>query len=73
MAERGGTGLLLWMVARWWVRFALWLRDGDGDDGGEAEWVIIFMKCTEKECVPDCGKCKKSKKAITYHFVERKV
>ena len=51
----------------------MWLRDGDGDDGGKAEWVIIFMKCTEKECLPDCRKCKKSKKAITYHFVERKV
>ena len=49
------------MVARWWVRSAVWLRDGDGDDGGETEWVMLFMKCTENECVPDCGKCKKSK------------
>ena len=37
-------GLLLWMVARWWERFAVWLRDRDG---GEAEWVMLFMKCTE--------------------------
>ena len=40
----------------------VWWRDGDGGDGGEAEWVMLFMKCTESECVPDCGKCKKSKK-----------
>ena len=50
------------MVARWWVRFAVLLRDGDGDDGGEAEWAMLFMICTENECVPDCGKCKKCKK-----------
>ena len=23
---------------------------------------MLFMKCTENECVPDCGKCKKYKK-----------
>ena len=32
--------------------------------------MMLFMKCTEKKCVPDCGKCNKCKKAITYHFVE---
>ena len=42
----------------------VWWRDGDGGDGGEAEWVMLFMKCTESECVPDCGKCKKSKKKV---------
>ena len=39
----------------------MWLRDGDGGDGGEAEWVLL-MKCTVNECVPDCRKCKKCKK-----------
>ena len=29
-------GLLLWMVVRWWMRCAVWLRDGDGGDGEEA-------------------------------------
>ena len=50
------------MVARWWVRFAVWLRDEDGGDGGEAELVTLFMKCTENQGVPDCGKCKTCKK-----------
>ena len=40
----------------------MWLRDEDGGDEGEAEWVMLFMKCTENECVSDCGKCKKYKK-----------
>ena len=39
MVERERTGLLLWMVAKWWVRLAVWLRDGDRGDGGEAELV----------------------------------
>ena len=47
------------MVASWCVRSAVWLRDGDGGDGEEAVWVILFMKCTENQCVPDCGTCKK--------------
>ena len=47
----------------------MWLRDEDGGDGGEAEWVL-FMKCAENECVPNCRKCKKCKKTITYHLVE---
>ena len=42
---------------------------GDGGDGGEAEWVL-FMKCAEDECVPFCRKCKRCKKATTFHFVE---
>ena len=25
-------------------KIAVWLRDRDG---GEAEWVMLFMKCTE--------------------------
>ena len=40
----------------------MWLRDGDGGDGEEAGWVTLLMKCTENQCVPDCGKCKKVKK-----------
>ena len=35
----------------------MWLRDGDGGDEEEAEWVMLFMKCTGNQCVPDCGKC----------------
>ena len=50
------------MVARRWVRFAVWLRDGNGGDGGETEWVMLFMKYTENEFVPDCRKCRKCKK-----------
>ena len=34
----------------------MWLRDGNGGDGEEAGWVMLFMKCSE--CVPDCGKRK---------------
>ena len=49
------------MVARWCLRFAVWLRDGDECDG-EAMCVMLFMKCSENQCVPDCGKCKKSMK-----------
>ena len=30
----------------------------------------LLMKCTGKECVPDCIKCKKCKRKITYHFIE---
>ena len=41
------------------MRFAMWLRDGDGRDGEEAVWAILFMQCAENQCVPDCGKCKK--------------
>ena len=37
----------------------MWLRDGDGGDGEEAACVMLFMKCPENQCVPDCGKCKK--------------
>ena len=59
------------MVAKWWVRFAMWFRDGDGGDGGEAEWVMLFMKCTENQCVPDCGKCKKCKKNDHIPFCEK--
>ena len=33
-------------MVRSWVRFAVWLRDRDGGGGGEAEWVMLFMKCT---------------------------
>ena len=32
--------------------------------------VMLFMKCTGNECVPDCIKCKKCKRTITYHFIE---
>ena len=46
----------------------MWLRDGDGHGEGEAKWVMLFMKCTENQCVLDCGKCKKCKKTITHHF-----
>ena len=38
---RKGMGLLLRMVARWWVRFAVWMRDGDGCDGEEAGCQIV--------------------------------
>ena len=46
----------------------MWLRDGDGGDEEEAEWVMLFMKCTGNHCVADCGKCKKKK--ITFHFLK---
>ena len=49
----------------------MWLRDGDGGDGEEAVWVMLFMKCAENQCVPDSGKCKKVYKTITYHSVKR--
>ena len=62
MAEKGDE---IVMVARWWVRFAVQLRDGYGSDEAEAAWVMLFLKCTENQCVPDCGKCKKCKKTIT--------
>ena len=48
-------------MAKRWVRFAVWLRDGEGGGGRKAEWVMLFMKCIENECVPDCRKCKKCK------------
>ena len=44
------------------MRFAVWLKDGDGADGEEAVCVMLFMKFAENQCVPDCGKCKKSMK-----------
>ena len=47
------------MVARWWESVAVWLRDWHGGDGGEAEWMMLFVKCTENQCVADCEKCKK--------------
>ena len=53
------------------MRFAVWLRDGDRGDGEEAVCVMLFMKCAENQCVPDCGKCKKVYKTITYHSVKR--
>ena len=28
----------------------MWLRDEDGGDREEAEWVMLFMKCTENQC-----------------------
>ena len=62
------------MVARWWVRFAVWLGDGDGGDGGdggEAEWVMLFMKCNESQCVPNCGKCIKTVKNNHIPFFEK--
>ena len=31
MAEKGNG--IVTIVARWWVEFAVWLRDGDGGDG----------------------------------------
>ena len=47
------------MVGGWCLRFAVWLRNGDGGYGEEAVCVMLFMKCPENQCVPDCGKCKK--------------
>ena len=44
------------------MRFAVWLTDGDGGDGEKAVCVMLFMKFAENQCVPDCGKCKKSMK-----------
>ena len=59
------------MVARWWIRFAVWLSDGDGGDGVEAEWLMLFMKCNENQCVPDCGKCIKSVENDHIPFFEK--
>ena len=50
------------MVARLCVRSAVWLSDGDGGNGEEAGWVMLFMKHAGNQCVPDCGKFKKYKK-----------
>ena len=46
------------MVARfqWRLKFAGWLRDGDGDDGEEAVCVMLFMKHLENQRIPHCGK-----------------
>ena len=41
------------MVARWFLRFAVWLKDGDGGDGAGAVCVVLFVKCSENQCVPD--------------------
>ena len=38
------------------------VEGGDGSGRGEAAWVMLFLKCTENECVPGCRKCKKCKK-----------
>ena len=35
------------MVPRRWIRFAVCLRDGDAGNAGEAELVILVLKCTE--------------------------
>ena len=32
------------MVARWCLRFAVWLREGDGGDGEKAVCAMLFMK-----------------------------
>ena len=52
------------------MRFAASLRDRGGGDGEEAVWVMLFMKCAENQCVPDCGKCKKSIKNDHIPFCE---
>ena len=38
-------------MVRWWLRFGVWLRDGDGGDEEEAESVMLFMKCTGNQIV----------------------
>ena len=48
------------MVARWSVRLAVWLRDGNGGGRREAEWIMLLIKCTINEYVSDCRKCKKN-------------
>ena len=58
--EEKGDGIVTRDGTGWWVRFAVWLRDGDGGEKGEAEWVMLFIKCTENQCVPNCEKWKKS-------------
>ena len=47
------------MVAKWCLRFAVWLKDGGGGNGEEAVCAMLFMKCPENQCVPDCRKCEK--------------
>ena len=32
------------MVARWCLRFVVWLREGDGGDGEKAVCAMLFMK-----------------------------
>ena len=53
------------------MRFAVWLSDGDGGDGGECYWGMLFMKCNENLCVPDCGKCIKRVKNDHIPFFEK--
>ena len=40
----------------------MWLRNGNGGDGEEAGWVMLFMKCSE--CVPDVKMYKKRSHTI---------
>ena len=35
------------------VRLAIWLRDGDGSGGREAQLVMLFMKRTQHGYLPD--------------------
>ena len=58
--EEKGDGIVTRDGTGWWVRFAVWLRDGDGGEKGKAEWVMLFIKCTENQCVPNWEKWKKS-------------
>ena len=40
-------------------------------DGEEAEWVVLFVKSTENQCVPHCRKSKKSIKNDHIPFCEK--
>ena len=44
------------------------LRVGNGSTGREAEWVMLFIKCSKNECVPDYRMYKKN--TITYPIVD---
>ena len=49
------------------MRLVVWLRDGNEGGGREAEWVMLFIKCTKNECVQDF---RLRKKMITHHVLE---
>ena len=54
------------------MRLAVWLRDGNGDNCREAEWVMLFIKCSKNEYVSECRKCKNKTKRPNHISYSRK-